>query len=240
MLLGMGLASTVERKLTYGAHPMQLKQFFLATSLTLISLSSHAGLLISGTFAIDFGFFGVPTQGEPILAGSYTATFDDSIVLGTGNEAFRGLSFDSFLLTSGPVGSTTFNLSNTVFDLEFEDGVLDYIRIGGSTDGTASPVATIGQTVDDFRVDNFDPGLSSAVRGWVSAASTPLSDFSTLGTATFALQGVGDNPPSLVPVPGTLLLLCVGTIVLLRRQMTAALGRARVTYFGRTATATRS
>ncbi|MEM1403059.1 MAG: hypothetical protein AAGG55_07000 [Pseudomonadota bacterium] len=184
-----------------------------AVAFALVSAQSHAGLLIDGFFSFIF----VPaSQGQLALNGNYALSFDDSVLTGVGAEQINNVSLSSFGLTTGAVGATTFDTSNTAARLNFDSGMLSSIVLGGLTNASSSPnpVSSVQSSWDDFSVS-----IQNSAFGFVSAAYSAASqsglDSVNFGFANVNVQRMQADPQSDVPTPGTLLLLTSGALSLI-------------------------
>ena len=158
-------------------------------------ISAQASLMIEGDFTAVF-----PSgSAVPTLSGSFDAIFDDSVVIGTGNEVFQNLPIlTSFSLNPNPLGSTNFDTSNVGMTLGFNYGVFDYAFLGGLPNVTGIVFAE-----DDFIVA-FSLENSSFISVNYSVATEEgfRSAFSSDGSASGSLRAV--------PEPTTLALFGLG------------------------------
>ena len=167
-------------------------------------LTSPAGAAIysvSGSWSATLN--GQGFTNEPIV-GSASFTFDESMIVSstTSLDYIQG-PLTSFSFSPNPIGTTTFDLSNTAFYVTFNGNELYQIIIGG-TIGTTPGVA---QNTDDFYVvENLLSNDFMALS--VASFSTELASNSN-GMIT------GDNiqfTVTEIPEPGSVVLLGLGAV----------------------------
>jgi hypothetical protein len=110
----------------------------------LLANCSDAAIPFTGTFE------GNPGQGVPVISGSFTAIFDDSIITPTTSSDFE-ISLSTFSLTPNPIGSTYFDLNVVGATVIYRDGALLGIGIGGLTSNPMRAIE-IHSNEDDFAV----------------------------------------------------------------------------------------
>lgn len=166
----------------------------------------------SGTAAVlSFsGTFSAPMTG-PIttLSGSFQFDFDDSVVTGAVSEFFDGIPLNSFSLSPSMIGSTTFDLSNSVGAVRYESGILTEFAVGGAA---AGGVRGIDPNTEDFAV------LWANIGGVFSGP--PVGQFYILpGQGQLFNSEPASGTVTVVPEPSSTLLLLGGTgLVFLRRR----------------------
>lgn len=137
--------------------------------------------------------------------GSFSFEFDDSVLSGVGYEFFLPLPLITLNLSPDVVGSTQFTTANTGVKIDFQDGQLDTLVLGGSPSG----VSSISQHTDDFNVRFL---ASTGEVAFFHLANQSV-DFIRV-PSTFA----GGFTVSVVPEPSTLLcMLALFSAGLLRR-----------------------
>ncbi|MFO0889791.1 MAG: hypothetical protein U0790_11705 [Isosphaeraceae bacterium] len=127
----------------------------MAVTLAALALAgpSRAGTLTyTGTFDVDFA------SDNPItnFSGSFSFQFDESAVLGIGNETFFP-TLGSLTLNPASIGSTTFTTANVGVVLYYLNGVLTFANLYGTVGGTGVSLAS-----NDFYVSFSGPDLGSA------------------------------------------------------------------------------
>ncbi|MEM1403058.1 MAG: PEP-CTERM sorting domain-containing protein [Pseudomonadota bacterium] len=194
---------------------MNTRSLIAAMMLAVSSANSQAGLLFQGTFSATFVN---PSQNQTTFDGNFSATFDDSVLAPNFSGEIRDLTFDSFNVTSGPVGTTMFDTSNTRFNLSYNAfGRLTTFELGGILDTQQPhPSGTLSTSSDDFLMAiNVPTGFW--LMSWYSAGSATGFDFFR-PNGTFTTTSITIDPPSSVPVPGTLALLVSGAFLLRMRR----------------------
>lgn len=141
------------------------------TILVLLFIGQHAAATVinfSGTFSAEGGRplspFGPDIiSSVPGVSGEWTASFDDDVVLGVGLESYSA-SVSSFSMLPSPLGSTTFDASNTIAVVDFFNGELSGIRLGGESNGTG--ILTALDQPDDFWLAYIAPTTSLFSVAW--------------------------------------------------------------------------
>lgn len=154
--------------------------------------SANATLVVEGNFSAQF-------DSVPDLSGSFSATFDDSVLTGSGSEDFNDLNIlTSLSLTPNPYLGNLFDTTNTFIDLLFSNGTLVQVIIGGAPNssnvsdfnGDWAVLWTSGSfmtaLVKDLNGDNHSPTSGS---GTVTSRSVPAP--TTLALFGFGLAGLG-------------------------------------------------
>jgi hypothetical protein len=162
--------------------------------------ASAAVLNFIGDF--DATFYN-PTQGIPNITVNWSLDFDTDRIPSIGTET---LAVDLTSLTISPnhIGTTTFSVSNSSGWLQYQNGVLIGLGIGGDINGPG-----ISSDTDDFDIGYYPTG--EAWSAAVSVASVPLSlDVapSVAGTETGTVSGSF----SIVPIPPTAWLFSFGML----------------------------
>lgn len=171
-----------------------LRTVLLTLSMLLAAPLTRAALIIEGNFAADF-----PTL--QAFSGSFSATFDDSILTGIGIEGFGNLDIVT-ALTFAPTPYYGFlpGASNTVMSVRFSDGVLERIVMGSG--GSAAQLLEFdGDWV--VLLDAQTPGLAGATY----FGSSNLSELSEDFEGSFSAR-----EGNTVPAPATLALLAFGLL----------------------------
>ncbi len=137
--------------------------------------SIHAGLSAIAVLAMPFaanaelitysGSFNAedPTFTVTAISGTWTAVVDDSDFLtltGSGAEEVVG-TVTSLTMSPSPLGSTTFDTTNTGFRIDVTDGTVGAMTIGGLLDGRVDGIAN---DVDDWFA-NYFPGVNFSANG---------------------------------------------------------------------------
>lgn len=153
----------------------------------------------------DFGAtFNNPTEGIPTITGNWSFDFDTDTIPGTGIETLV-VNLTSLALSPSLIGATTFSISNSSGWLQFQEGNLITLGVGGDINGPSS----ISSDTDDFAVGYNATGNTNSVS--VSAASSPLS----IDTAPGLQGGSVSGGFSIVPIPPALWLLSSGILGLI-------------------------
>lgn len=174
---------------------MDLIRLVALVALIGCSASTHSAVIqISGNFN---AFNGSSSVGNPPsindISGSWSLTFDESIVVGSGLERFSGFTLDSVSLNPNPLGSTFFDLSNTTADLLYVDGGLETVTIGGAIN---DPSETMESNTDDFFA------TYSGVTGGVSDTDSVGWTISTEPVDIYFTNDVtGSLTVSAIPIP---------------------------------------
>jgi len=171
-----------------------------AVCLMALAGQTHAGLInFSGTFSATDASFPIPT-----ISGSFGFIFDDSVVT-TGLQRFQPLALSSLTFSPDPyAGTFSFDTLNTAAYLEYLDGALFRLDIGGLLIG----VTVVGSGTNDFSVAYIlQPPFTAFLAAWTATVSRD-------DIANANISGSLTSTPVSVPEPGTLSLLAAGLIAL--------------------------
>ena len=150
--------------------------------------SANATLIVEGNFSADFSVV-------PDLSGSFSASFDDSVLTGVGSEAFDDLNIlTSLTLVPNPYLGNVFDTTNTFIDLLFNGGALTQVIIGGATNAS-----NVGDFNGDWAVLWQNGVFSQAV----------VKNLDGVNDITFSGSGTYTSRSS-VPAPATLALFGLG------------------------------
>jgi hypothetical protein len=131
-----------------------------AVAVLVMPLAANAELITySGTFIAED-----PTFPVPAISGTWTAVVDDADFLaltGVGDEQVVG-TVTSLTMSPSPLGSTTFDTTNTGFVIGVFDGTVGNMVLGGLLDGFADGIRQAD--VDDWFVNHF-PGTNFSANG---------------------------------------------------------------------------
>jgi hypothetical protein len=166
-----------------------------------ISLPASAAVL---TFVGDFdATFNNPTQGIPNIIGNWSFDFDTDSIPGTGIETLL-VNLTSLTLSPSLIGTTNFSISNASGWLQYQDGSLLTLGVGGDINGPDG----VTSNTDDFSV-GYDPA-GNARSATVSVASSPL-----LTDGTGMQGGSVSGSFSIVPIPPAVWLFSSGMLGLI-------------------------
>ena len=179
-----------------------------AFAVCLIALASQAqaGLInFSGTFSGTDASFAIPT-----ISGSFGITFDDSVVP-PGNPIFYNFPLSSLTFLPDPyAGTFSFDTSNTAAQLEYRDGALVRLDIGGLSNGVGAVAFGTNDFLVSFVSSILNPRINPVQAIWTTVVSPILIDagFSS------SIEGSLAATPVSVPEPGSLELLDAGLLAL--------------------------
>lgn len=157
-----------------------------------MSTTPHAATTYSGNFLVPG-----PVDFIPSISGDWSFTFDETQVT-TGDQLFYNLALDTLTFFPDPLGTTTFDTSNTFAYLAYINGTLDTLSLYGAPSFDA-----IDFSQDDFLVSYFANGVVGA--NWNSPnASVPFSA-SSRGSGYFETSDI-----SAVPLPASAWLFLSG------------------------------
>jgi hypothetical protein len=153
-----------------------------AIAVLAMPLVANAELITySGTFDAED-----PTFTVTAISGTWTAVVDDSDFLaltGVGVEKVLG-TVTSLTMSPSPLGSTTFDTTNTGFSIDVTDGIVGNMVIGGLLDGHADGIRSAD--VDDWFANHF-PGVNFSANG------APLDGVAAEAAWSTALESVNGN-----------------------------------------------
>ncbi len=192
------------KKLIVGISSMVL-------ALGIVGYAGAALINMSGNFAgSDPWSYPYGTVPET-LSGSWSLTFDDSVLTGAATESFDNLPLDSLTLNPSMVGATTFTAANSVGNLWFNSGALVIFGVGGVPEA-----GRISAQTDDWMVLYAGPGFP--IHGIsVAVVSDPgISEYQQISGSI----SITEVPGAPVPIPGAIWLLASGLagLVALRRK----------------------
>jgi hypothetical protein len=165
----------------------------VAAILVLSASVARAALIIEGSFSATFPGGSAVSS----LEGDFQASFDDSVLVGTGSEAFEDQTIlTSISLTPNPLGATNFDTTNVGLTLAFNDGTLTFLAIGG----LIAHVGGISGDTDDFLVDFAGSGLPAISADYTIATESGISEY-------IGVEGSAAVTQLSVPEPGTFALL---------------------------------
>ena len=154
--------------------------------LTLCYVSFGITLQVSAEVKTFIGTFNAtfnnPTEGIPNITGSWSFDFDTESIPGTGFGTIV-VNLKSLTLSPSLVGATSFNISNASGWLQYHDGILIRVGIGGDISGPAN----MSSDTDDFGASYDETGYTLGVS--VSVASSPLSIDSAPGLQGGSVSG---------------------------------------------------
>ena len=191
-----------------------LAKSVIAVFALVTSISANGALLsFSGSFSAADPVFASSTPAPspnvpPHLSGTWSFTFDVPALTGTGAEFFDNLPLTSLTLSPSTIGSTSFNVTNSVGLLGFENGLLKKILIGGDPDGAGISVGT-DDWLTQYTIDGSTPTLTEVYAVVVGDSSLSFYNNSS-GSVS-------------IPEPATLALLGLGVVAgipLVRRRRT--------------------
>jgi hypothetical protein len=165
------------------------------------SLPASAAVL---TFIGDFdATFNNPTEGIPNITGNWSFDFDTNSVQGL--DGLFTVNLTSLTLSPNLIGTTTFNISNTSGWLQYLNGTLSDLGIGGDI---SEPFGVSSDT-DDFAASYDAAGNASGAV--ISVASSPLTSDSAPGLQGGSVSGGF----SIVPIPPAVWLFSSGILGLI-------------------------
>lgn len=155
----------------------------------------------------------VPIGLHPTFSGSWSANFDDSVLV-PGLDQVLSLSLDTFDLDPNPFGGTIFDTTNTGVTLVYLAGDLFQISLGGLDSGTRGI-----SRAPDFWVSYILTVNSIANVRWRQSDNPSLGGNVSFGDpllrGSFSITSISN--PAAVPETGSLALLSLGLISLRRR-----------------------
>lgn len=164
-----------------------------------------------GAFSFTGSFQGNPGQGVPVISGSFSGLFDDSVVPAGYSGEFE-IPLLSVGLNPNPLGATTFALNSVGATLVYNNGVLSGLGLGGYTALNSIRSVNIDGSEDDFAVIYVLTPTPVIAEVSASVASVPSAfgtDLAPAGSLVIT-----------VPEPSSMHLVVVALCIplLLRRQ----------------------
>ena len=189
-----------------------MQRLFAGLAFVFVALTQPvlaAPIALSGSFVAS-SFTSAPAAGSPPvdpINGSFTLSFDDAAVVGSGVEIFVS-PLSTFSMT--PIGGHSFTAADTLAQLVFFDGLLGSFLVGGAELGPNA----IGQFTNDFMVGFANVGFEPPLPATSFTYTIESTEFFW---ETGNVQGSLESGVQAVPEPSTLLLLSGGSIAVFRR-----------------------
>lgn len=189
---------------------MRQLALILLSALVLSATSASAALIsYTGSGSVTRASLYFPSgdpNPTPTLSISFSFVFDDAVVPATGSAIYELIPLDAFTLTPGVLGDTAFDASNTVARLDFFNGTANQLFIGGIEAGAG------GMTISDDFVFVYN------VNGLLINANWRYDDPNRV-TSGVPDEWEGSFSTSVVPEPGTALLIGLGLAGLAARRL---------------------
>lgn len=160
----------------------------ISTLAILAAPVASAALIIEGSFAFEDASF-------ENYSGSFSATFDHSILTGVGLEGFEDIDIvTSLTFAPSPYYGFLPNSSNTLMDLNFQDGLLTQIIIGAGANAS-----NVGEFAGDWgillsstlRLGGANDGVTTTTNGDVEGSFSSRQANAVPVPASLALLGLG-------------------------------------------------
>ena len=177
---------------------------YLLAAITFFTIqTASATLIVEGNFSANFNDI-------PDLSGSFSASFDDSVMLGSGVEIFLNLDIlTSLTLSANPNVIPEPETTNTLVSLRFVDGALVRVIMGG-----APQAHNIFDYIGDWRV-RWDNGTFRDAGAYYGPVPTRDYEFTRNGLGTYTSRAS-------IPSPATIALFGLGLagLAISRRKRT--------------------